>query len=281
MTPAARIWLQHTACARVLQVFDVACNLIDEHDNIFSLVTPAIGNGPFAIVVQVDFAKVIDLNTQIAISGATLTLGVCTIDTATASIWNPRPNWGALRPQIEFVRAQLPALTALLHSDAPHGSFASLADAPDPRDSMQDKLLKHARQPAIALTQGIAMNDLDRSRNGATQLAGLGGGLTPSGDDFIAGALYAMWAMRTDEDATAFAQPIIDAAIPRTTHLSAAWLRAAARGEAVESWHHFIDALTAHNHESMLNAARKIIHTGHTSGADALAGFVSTLQTSV
>jgi hypothetical protein len=55
-------------------------------------------------------------------------------------------------------------------------------------------------------------------------------------------------------------------------------LRAAARGEAGELWHRFVAALIANDQSSMLDAVRRIVRVGHTSGADALAGFISTIQ---
>jgi hypothetical protein len=106
----------------------------------------------------------------------------------------------------------------------------------------------------------------------------LGGGLTPAGDDFLLGALYALWVARPSEQATALGEVIVASAIPRTSRLSAAWLEAAARGEAGQPWHTLVGALASDDSQVIDRAAHGILGVGHTSGADALAGFVLVLS---
>ena len=48
ISPAAKHWLKHSQIARVLHVFDPVCNLINEEGDVFSLVGPFVGNGPFS-----------------------------------------------------------------------------------------------------------------------------------------------------------------------------------------------------------------------------------------
>ena len=74
------------------------------------------------------------------------------------------------------------------------------------------------------------------------------------------------------------AQVITDTAIPLTNRLSASWLAAAARGEAGQPWHTLVDALASGNEPRLKTTIKEIIAVGHTSGADALAGFICALQ---
>ena len=57
--------------------------------------------------------------------------------------------------------------------------------------------------------------------------------------------------------------------------LSAAWLAAGARGEASSGWHYLVNAIASRSVKEVEAAAYQILPTGHTSGADALAGFLA------
>lgn len=101
--------------------------------------------------------------------------------------------------------------------------------------------------------------------NAVNGLLGLGPGLTPAGDDVLAGALVALRAAsdsRADQLSAA-----IDAARPfdRTTAVSAGLLVHASRGECVPELAAFLLALD--DHEADLDAARAALSmVGHTSG---------------
>jgi hypothetical protein len=103
-------------------------------------------------------------------------------------------------------------------------------------------------------------------------ITGLGTGLTPAGDDYLMGALYALWAMgRADAGVMA---AVVETAVLRTTTLSLAWLRAAARGEASMPWHLLVQAALAGDGDGVETAVAAILATGASSGAAAWAGFV-------
>ncbi|HSM71828.1 MAG TPA: DUF2877 domain-containing protein, partial [Anaerolineales bacterium] len=110
------------------------------------------------------------------------------------------------------------------------------------------------------------------------KLAGLGVGLTPAGDDFIMGALYAAWIIHPREVAGELAEEIVKTAVPLTTSLSGAWIMSAGRGEAGQLWHEFFDALMDGDESTVQLRMENILAVGETSGADALAGFLSTVQ---
>ena len=107
---------------------------------------------------------------------------------------------------------------------------------------------------------------------GASCLAGLGGGLTPSGDDFLAGAMLAAWLSHSVPERVC--QLLLHTAAPRTTVLSAALLRAAAAGACSAPWHRLLAALANGGEEQLPSAVEEVLAHGHTSGADALAGFL-------
>jgi hypothetical protein len=108
----------------------------------------------------------------------------------------------------------------------------------------------------------------------------LGNGLTPAGDDFLMGAIYALWALRSPEEAHQLANLTVEMAVPLTTSLSGAWLRAAARGEAAQPWHDLVSGLIDGNKATVAGAVDQILAIGHSSGADALAGFTAVIGSS-
>jgi hypothetical protein len=146
-------------------------------------------------------------------------------------------------------------------------SFLALLDTPPPDDA----ILATAHQAVVALEQGWA-GDQEQLQRGAVGLAGLGTGLTPSGDDFLGGAM--LWAWLTHPAPESFCYAIAQAAAPRTTTLSAAFLRAASRGECSAAWHALLAALNEGAGEQITTAAQGVLAHGASSGADILAGFL-------
>jgi hypothetical protein len=107
----------------------------------------------------------------------------------------------------------------------------------------------------------------------AEQLAGLGPGLTPAGDDYLVGVMAALWLAGK----APLAQEIAQVAIPRTTLLSGAFLKAAAQGHYVEGWQLLAGALLRGDEPAMAEACEKLYSWGATSGRAGLAGFAATL----
>jgi hypothetical protein len=103
-------------------------------------------------------------------------------------------------------------------------------------------------------------------------LLGLGPGLTPSGDDFLAGVLVALRYLGAPDVAGAVAVELLPRSRQRTNEISHAHLAAAAGGEALAPLHDILAGLGiagAFRGGASLSAIDAI---GHTSGWDALAG---------
>ena len=101
-------------------------------------------------------------------------------------------------------------------------------------------------------------------------LLGAGRGLTPSGDDCIAGALVALHAFGERAVAASLSRAVARHAPHRTSRLSAAHLAAACAGEAVEPVHEAIRAIAGGAPPG--DALDALERFGHGSGFDALAG---------
>jgi hypothetical protein len=124
------------------------------------------------------------------------------------------------------------------------------------------------------LVQGLTRADLPAAGRAAADLAGLGSGLTPAGDDFLMGVMLALWSGADPARTRPACQALLSAAGPRTHRISRAWLRAAADGEAAEPWHALAQAMLGSRAAAVRRAADRILRQGHTSGADALTGYI-------
>jgi len=117
-------------------------------------------------------------------------------------------------------------------------------------------------------------------------LAGLGPGLTPAGDDMLAGfaAVMTLLSERLSVDGInrgQVAEVIARVARPRTTMLSGVLLEYAAHGEAAEQVGKLLLALAlpGGEPEAVLRAADELLAFGATSGGDTLLGVLLGLKT--
>jgi hypothetical protein len=244
--------------------------------------------------------QAVSATSTVSVVARRLFVGPLQINVESASLWNPVPDWPALRKMLADHPARFEELGNMAMELAMAGSLLDLYLTPRPlarlltRSSTatslrsvpvqgaasgegvrQQALLNRARRGAIELAHGLLTSSSEQGLAGAKALAGLGGGLTPAGDDFIVGALLAAWAGLYGSGAEAGGQTIVEAAAPLTTTLSAAYLRAAARGECMAQWHALFEALLCSGAQAMRAAVRALMAIGHTSGADMLAGFLA------
>jgi hypothetical protein len=266
IAPAAREWLAQTRQARVLHVFDRACNLINDRGQVLSVVVPAIGNGPFNVVVERDeirFQAGVDSRSSVSIFPTRMVLGNMVINTGQAKVWSSQPEWRQLHSRRELIALQLLDLDDWIQRRAqPASLFQSMRTGKAERSDLLE-----------ATAYATAVGDLEMCRAAARHLSGLGQGLTPAGDDFMLGAMHAAWIMHPIETARRISEALAGAAFPLTTSLSAAWLMAAARGEAGAVWHDLFAALSRGEPPLTRNTIDRLLSGGYTSGADALSGF--------
>jgi hypothetical protein len=274
ITPAAQAWLAQAGPARVLNVFDRACNLVNAAGQVLAVVTTERGLTPFALVVAAEAPapfRALTETSLVRVAGSELRLGPYAIDTTSAQPWDPRPNWTGIRRALADP-APLEALAALAQGRGPAGSLLELFEY---RHTPAAAWMERAWQGAGELVVGLRAGELETALRGAGRLAGLGGGLTPAGDDFVLGALLGLWAGLYGRSGEGAGELLAEAAAARTTTLSAAYLRAAARGECSAYWQRLLAALCAPDQADLRPALESLLAVGHTSGADALAGFLA------
>lgn len=131
--------------------------------------------------------------------------------------------------------------------------------------------------PAVArLTAACRTGSRHRIAAAGPPLVGLGPGLTPSGDDLLAGLLFGLRALDLANLADALAAPVL-AAAARTTPISAALLRCAAAGQPCGEAADLLLAVTAD--DGVAAAAERLRGLGHTSGADLARGLILACRT--
>lgn len=245
----------------VMGAHERACNLIDEQERIIALVSPEVGNGPFSILLEEEGTRVFaDLSPNLRVWATPhhMTLDRWHIRLDAAARWEPK------LPSNHRPFHLTPAIAELLQ---PFLCWPSL-----PQNTPVDRSLTcHLSRAATALQHALATRK--EVAPAAARLAGLGPGLTPAGDDYLVGVFAALWLTRPSRSRLALARAVTD----KTTVLSAAYLRAASRGQFTERWHALIQALKTNDTENIKTALRRLTQWGASSGRDALAGFAATL----
>lgn len=187
-------------------------------------------------------------NTQIHFGNAT----VWNSSLTTAPILRPVSVLDRLRPLLNRNIHQSQLLGAVVNSPTIHGY-----DAFD----------------FSALQAGLADGDDKLLFAGARSIAGLGQGLTPSGDDFLCGVMTAVWLF--DSTPEAICTPIFAGMEGQTTTLSTGLARAIAAGHVNQSWLDFLCVLAVNDRPKDLKPAlMEVLSVGASSGADLMAGFL-------
>lgn len=124
----------------------------------------------------------------------------------------------------------------------------------------------------IAVASAIARGDAQA----AHAVIGLGPGLTPSGDDVVAGALVTLALLAKLDPRVA--HTVLELAREHTTALSSALLEAAAKGELIPQAAHLLEAIAAAAPQPQIDArAADLFAVGAHSGHDLAAGILGAL----
>ncbi len=253
---SAPIWdtlLSSPRPARVLARFQNAVNFVIE-DQVIALVTPDIGNGPFHAVVSTLPEGDLPREVRIRREGDALHVGPWALAMPTEPArWNPRPAWEALTLDPAALARLRTLAEAAARRDTAGSPFAALLLGDTP-PALRDAASIAALLPVVP------------------QIAGLGPGLTPSGDDFLAGVMLGLWTKGAGQMAEGEWQArIFEAAAPRTHRLSRAFLRAVRDGLASEPWHDLLHALSDST-RPLDPAVARVLAFGSSSGLDMVSG---------
>lgn len=146
-----------------------------------------------------------------------------------------------------------------------------------------DFIKKRAWEGTQTFIEGYREGELLKCLDAAESLIGLGGGLTPSGDDWLAGFfLYLERFTGTGNEQPGFLKIIgtalQDLTFQKTTTISANRLMAARRGWAEEPFIDVIDTLFSAERRFDPELARVLVRFGHSSGVDTLLGISAAID---
>ncbi len=278
-------WMDSTTNPRILNIFPQAINLINEARGVISILSNKHRPNPFSIILELNdlnFRNLMVEDANVLIENSIIKIGQIIIETEFSETWQPkifRKSHTEFKQNFLniFERKHLEKLINL----SPYDSLLSIFDSiianysSHPTQIQEDftSFQKFILKPANKFTEGIAHFDLKLIEEGASGLVGLGQGLTPSGDDFIVGGLFANWVLNTSVSTTSKIDSLFRNIVKSTTSLSAEWIKSACRGEFEVIWHDLAKAIRNENVDKFQFILEQILETGHSSGADALAGF--------
>jgi hypothetical protein len=275
------------AIGQVLAVFRRIAYLATEDGEVLAVSAGEIPLGPLSISLETTvpaFSEWLSMESSVRFRPDRILLDGNVVRLNGLTAWDPH-----LRPKVlSFAASDWPhgleVLCEAIRRAAPRGSLAILLEEPRPpmASESEARLLGAASIAAqnalLALRQAILTDNPEPLGLAAAALAGLGGGYTPAGDDFLMGMALAHWVTLPSARARSLNGAIAEAAAPRTTSVSAAYLRAAADGAAPAGWHALIDAMVSCDPNALRRQVRQLCTVGHTSGADSLTGFALALQ---
>lgn len=241
---------------------------------------------PRAILLQVMPTEMPIAGTTCSLKGGCLHVGTnLVVRLRGAELWCP-DRMRALNHEDAAAAVQriVAAIDQAALRASPQGLLASVVflHAPDSgrgsRNAVDQELVATASQAIEVLRQTATEFDLPRRLQDASQLVGLGRGLTPSGDDLLGGFLYALRALDSqDWKSRGLDWEGVDGWLSQvrllTNKISFAILADLAHGDATAVLHEFLNAaLNGESAECLVRAAGRVSGIGQSSGWDMLAG---------
>jgi uncharacterized protein DUF2877 len=271
---------------RVHSVYRQACNIETGDGMLVTLLSGALGNLPRGVLCKavepMDFRTLCSVSEMVERLGAKLRIpgpGVV-VDLSSAAVWHCELSACLIDLSDDRTVGILFDLRTMLSApDAPLGGFAPLVLGNDEPASLLDRAMRRRLERALPVLAGaIDRFDADRAVEALVRLIGLGPGLTPAGDDFIVGLLAALWSRYDCRVLIArLHEPL--ARLAATSHpISRQFLLDALEGEFCEPLSDMAVAISAHDREGAATAAQRVMRIGHTSGSDALTGFLFGMQ---
>lgn len=231
------------------------------HRGVVAVVGGAMDDGPLHLVCRGaqahDWRALSPPGSTARVTRGGLRLAGVSIDLDQASVWHPPPP-----PRVVQAARLQAGLAALRAGRVPRGGFAADAYVGRVASSAGERLVGWLHGPAIPPPPGSV---------GA--LLGLGPGLTPSGDDYLAGFAVALRQAGAERHLALLAAEITAHAPRLTNEISVAHLAAALRGGLRGDLHAAIDAVSIGAPAALARVLRRFEEEDHHSPWDALAGF--------
>ena len=278
----AQRFVAEVRAAEVVAVFERSAHLASNDGRYLCIAAPGLANGPLNAVCgdlgREPFAALgLRAGAHASVDqGGIGIAGGPGFDLAAAEVWQPEP-WPPM-PGPGQLRRALGDLERAARGRVPFDGVSRAAFGLAPAGGLAGAVQRTAQLPLATLADWLAAREagtcgLDEAGEGAVRrLLGLGPGLTPSGDDVVAGLLIALHATGRNATAAALAGYVRRAPADATSALSRALLEAAIDGAPGETMHEVVSALLQGETTELVPLLDRLDAIGHTSGWDMLAG---------
>lgn len=266
--------------AVVHSVYSGAIYIQDRAGHLFCLTTSEESNGPE--VARLDTACFNRLLRQLRAGDAFsssqhhMYIGKAKFSFEKSIVWNaPLPDY----PSTDRLRFSLSKVKQILAECGHEGGLKNFFQQSVKQDIMSAALCQRAENLLTAL-QRRQFSDVATC---GFSLLGLGYGLSPSGDDFLA-ALVTVFHMPQGpfpDECCQIGRAWAGAAEDATTSVGAFLLRVAAQGRAREPICNFLTSLSTGDDTLIRDAARLVMQFGSSSGTDWLVGLIVGLEAGV
>lgn len=259
-------WRAGAGQARVHSVFERVVNLQGERGGLFALAAAGLDDAPLTAVVDGPLPlPAAQPGQPVRLAGQALALGRLEVLLAGAAPWRPvLPVW---RGEPDGVATRLVWL---------HQALVAPAAAGSPLEQRAARLLADGR---AQLVRALARPERDEAVGAARRLLGLGPGLTPAGDDFLAGLFAGLHVPGAPAGALqALAPAILGGVEERTNAISVAMLREAAAGRVRQRLVDLLQALLAGDAARVRQALHRVVVMGASSGRAMVDGVASAFE---
>jgi len=240
------------------------------NDKLLTLVTKEISNGPVNIVVSDITAFSCE---KIRLNKDELICGLNNYDLQKSLCYNSGIEEGKIN-QIFFLK-NINKLLPLLAGHAAPLSMAFVFDNPR-KNNFRTSFEKNFLNKVNSAVEKIKNGEIIK---GVEILRGCGFGLTPSGDDFIAGMLNALYILQiiSGKQNLAELRNNISLAAQTENIISKNAISFAGKGRFNEVFKNLIYSLSENDDDLLKYNTLRLLQTGETSGADMLTGFLFTI----
>ena len=240
---------------------------------LISVVSEEIGRGPFNIIVRgFDLRKIHSLSVLkniVTINNISLIMHEAL--QYTSKLYLQSVNNAILTDNLSYLESTLVKLS-------PEKSLCFLLDEKREahfKSDFEKEFVKRMKSGVSLILKGTMESLIE----GITRIKGCGFGLTPSGDDFIAGMLSELYLKQKifSMDISEIRKQIYETA-QGDNLISNTFLSLAFEGLFVERFKNFIHSLLYEGHEEIFTKIQEVLNVGETSGADMLVGFIFSMK---
>jgi hypothetical protein len=247
-----------------------AVYLLCDNGSVLIAVSPETGGGPLNMVVPDPVLHRFQRGNRFEASPDSFVVGETAMTLIGAPVRVCRPDWRALGRAARTIAQDVSAQDVWREARRELRHAWLKTDYPGLQQALS------ARGAAVART---ATREGSSSLEDAVhEMCGFGPGLTPAGDDWLAGWLYGLRVLDADH-AERCARSVMKVARRRTTRLSHAYLECAAAGDADGVWQSFLEAVTRTESDGKAaTAIRNALARGASSGVAAVTGYFAALD---